>query len=58
MGVLLFVCITTFLALFAANNQVEVVLASPMALAMIVVTIAADLYLLRSLLRDWTRKRQ
>ncbi|HSF31283.1 MAG TPA: hypothetical protein VLK82_12545 [Candidatus Tectomicrobia bacterium] len=58
MGVLLFVCITAFLVLFVANNQIEVVLASPMAMAMIVVTIVADLYLLRSLLRDWARKRQ
>jgi hypothetical protein len=58
MGILLFICISAFLVLFVANNDVEIVLSSPMAVGMIVVTFVADLYLLRSLLRDWTRKRQ
>jgi hypothetical protein len=58
MGVLLFVCLSTFLILFAVNNTAEVVLSSPMALGMVVVTTVADLYLLRSLVRDWLRKRQ
>jgi hypothetical protein len=58
MGVLLFVCLSTFLILFAVNNEAEVVLSSPMALGMVVVTTVADLYLLRSLVRDWMRKRQ
>jgi hypothetical protein len=57
MGVLLFVCISAFLVLFAVNNEVEVVLSSPMALGMVVVIAVADLYLLRSLVRDWARKR-
>jgi hypothetical protein len=57
MGVLLFVCISAFLVLFAVNNQVEVVLSSPMALGMVVVIAVADLYLLRSLVRDRARKR-
>jgi hypothetical protein len=57
MGVLLFVCISAFLVLFAVNNDLEVVLASPMAVSMVVITFVADMYLLRSLLRDWTRKR-
>jgi hypothetical protein len=56
MGVLLFVCISAFLVLFVANNTAEVVLSSPIALGMVAVTIVADLYLLRSLLRDWTHK--
>jgi hypothetical protein len=58
MGVLLFVCLSAFLVLFAVNNDAEVVLSSPMALGMVVVTTVADLYLLRSLLRDWRRKRE
>jgi hypothetical protein len=58
MGILLFVCISAFLALFAVNNRVDAVLSSPIALGMIVVIIVADLYLLRSLLRDWMRKRE
>jgi hypothetical protein len=58
MGVLLFVCLSAFLVLFAVNNDAEVVLSNPMALGMVVVTIVADLYLLRSLLRDWRRKRE
>jgi hypothetical protein len=57
MGVLLFVCLSAFLVLFAVNNDAEVVLSNPMALGMVVVTTVADLYLLRSLLRDWRRKR-
>ena len=56
MGVLLFVCISAFLVLFAVNNEVQVVLSSPVALGMVVVTLVADLYLLRSLLRERTRK--
>jgi hypothetical protein len=58
MGVLLFVCLSAFLVLFAVNNDAEVVLSSPMALGMVVVTTVADLYLLRSLLCDWRRKRE
>ena len=57
MGVLLFVCLSAFLILFAVNNEAEVVLSSPMALGMVAVTTVADLYLLRSLVRDWLRKR-
>jgi hypothetical protein len=56
MGVLLFVCISAFLVLFVANNDAEVVFSSPIALGMVAVTIVADLYLLRSLVRDWRRK--
>jgi hypothetical protein len=58
MGLLLFVCLSAFLILFAVNNEAEVVLSSPMALGMVVVTTVADLYLLRSLVRDWLRKRE
>jgi hypothetical protein len=58
MGVLLFLCISAFLVLFVVNNEAEVVLSSPMALGMVLVTIGADVYLLRSLVRDWTRKRE
>jgi hypothetical protein len=58
MGVLLFVCISAFLVLFAVNNDLEVVLSSPIAVSMVVLTLVADVYLLRSLVRDWTRKRQ
>lgn len=57
MGVLLFICLSAFLILFAVNNEAEVVLSSPMALGMVVVMMVADLYLLRSLVRDWLRKR-
>jgi amino acid permease len=57
MGVLLFVCISAFLVLFTVNNDMQVVLSSPMAVGMVVITVVADLYLLRSLVRDWTRKR-
>jgi hypothetical protein len=58
MGILLFVCISAFLALFVANNEAEVVLSSPLALGMVAVTLVADLYLLRSLVREWTRKHE
>jgi hypothetical protein len=58
MGILLFVCISAFLVLFAVNNAAEVVLSSPMALGLVVVISVADLYLLRSLARDWRRKRR
>jgi hypothetical protein len=58
MGVLLFVCISAFLVLFAVNNEAAVVLSSPMALGMVIVISVADLYLLRSLVRDWARKRE
>jgi hypothetical protein len=41
-----------------ANNEAEVVLSSPLALGMVAVTLVADLYLLRSLVREWTRKHE
>jgi hypothetical protein len=56
MGVLLFLCISAFLVLFVVNNDAEVMRSSPVALGMVGVAVAADLYLLRSLLREWTRK--
>jgi hypothetical protein len=55
MGILLFLCISAFLILFAVNNDFSLVLSSPIAVSMVVVMVVADLYLLRSLLRDWTR---
>ena len=58
MGILLFVCIAAFLLLFAVNNEAGVVLSSPMALGMVIVITLAALYLLRSMTRDWTRKRK
>jgi hypothetical protein len=58
MGALLFLCISTFLVLFVVNNDVTVVLSSPIALTMMGIMLVADLYLLRSLLRDWTRPRE
>jgi hypothetical protein len=58
MGVLLFVCLSAFLVLFAVNNQAQVVLSSPVAVAMVIATLAADLYLLHALVRDWTRKHE
>ncbi|HEX2278561.1 MAG: hypothetical protein M3361_03110 [Candidatus Tectomicrobia bacterium] len=58
MGALLFLCISTFMVLFVVNNEVTVVLSSPIALTMMGVMLVADLYLLRSLLRDWTRPRE
>jgi UDP-N-acetylmuramyl pentapeptide phosphotransferase/UDP-N-acetylglucosamine-1-phosphate transferase len=57
MGILLFLCVSAFLGLFFVNNEVQVILASPIALGMVAVTLVADLYLLRSLVRDWARKR-
>jgi hypothetical protein len=58
MGVLLCVCLSVFLVLFAVNNQAQVVLSSPVALGMVIATLVADLYLLQSLLRAWTRKHE
>jgi hypothetical protein len=58
MGILLFVCLSAFLVLFAVNNQVQVVLSSPVAIGMATATLVADLYLLQSLLREWTRKHE
>jgi len=58
MGVLLLVGIVVFLVLFAVNNKAEVVLSDPMALGMVVVMSVAALYLLRSVARDWARKRR
>jgi len=55
MGILLFLCISAFLFLFAVNNDLGLVLSSPIAVSMVVVMVVADLYLLRSLLRDWRR---
>lgn len=57
MGLLLFLCVTAFLGLFFVNNEAEVILSSPMALGIVAVIAVADLYLLRALLRDWTRPR-
>jgi hypothetical protein len=57
MGVLLFFCLSAFLVLFALNNDMEVVLSSPIAVSMVIIMLVADLYLLRSLVRDWTRDR-
>lgn len=58
MGILLFLCITAFLSLFVVNNEMATVLSSPIAMSMVAVMLIADLYLLRSLLRDWTRPRR
>jgi hypothetical protein len=58
MGVLLFFCLSAFLVLFAVNNDMQVVLSSPVAVSMVVIMLVADLYLLRSLVRDWTRSRE
>jgi hypothetical protein len=58
MGILLLVCIAAFLLLFAVNNEAAVVLASPMALGMVIAMTLAALYLLRSLTREWTRRRK
>jgi len=58
MGVLLLVGISFFLVLFVVNNDPAVMLTSPLALGLVAIATVADLYLLRSLLRDWTRKRQ
>jgi len=56
MGLLLFLCVTAFLGLFLINNAAEVMLSSPMAVGLAAVALVADLYLLRALVRDWTRK--
>jgi len=56
MGILLFVCISFFLVLFVVNNDPSVMLASPLALGMMALAVVADLYLLRSLLRDWMHR--
>lgn len=58
MGVLLCLCLSTFLVLFAVNNQAQAVLSSPVALGMVIATLVADLYLFRSLVREWTRKHE
>jgi hypothetical protein len=58
MGALLFLCISVFLVLFMVNNDIAVVLSSPIALCMMGVMLVADLYLLRSLVRDWTLPRE
>jgi hypothetical protein len=58
MGILLFVCISAFLVLFVVNNRAAAMLASPLALGMAAVMLVAALYLLRSLVRDWQRKRE
>jgi hypothetical protein len=56
MGVLLCICLSAFLVLFAVNNEAQVVLSSPVAVGMVIATLVADLYLLQSLVREWTRK--
>jgi di/tricarboxylate transporter len=58
MGILLCVCLSAFLVLFAVNNQAQVVLSSPVAIGMVIATLVADLYLLQSLVREWTRKHE
>jgi hypothetical protein len=58
MGIILFFCISFFLVLFALNNDPTVMLASPLALGLVAVAVVADLYLLRSLLRDWIGRRE
>jgi membrane protein implicated in regulation of membrane protease activity len=58
MGILLWLGISAFLVLFVANNEAAVVLSSPVALGLVLAMVVANLYLLRSLLRDWRRKRQ
>lgn len=58
MGIVLFLCITAFLSLFAVNNELATVLSSPIAISMVAVMLIADLYLLRSLVRDWTGPRR
>ena len=56
MGILLFIGISAFLILFVVNNDVSVIVASPLALIMVALTLVANLYLLRSLVRDWWSK--
>jgi len=58
MGVLLFLCLSAFLVLFVINNDAGVMLASPLALGLVAIAVVADLYLLRTLLRDWIWKRE
>ena len=58
MGILLFICISAFLILFVVNNDVSVIVASPLALIMVALTLVANLYLLRSLVRDWWSKQE
>ena len=58
MSVLLFLCISFFLVLFVVNNELAVMLTSPLALVLGAMAVAADVYLLRSLVRDWLRQRE
>jgi hypothetical protein len=58
MGILLCVCLSAFLILFAVNNPAQAVLSSPVAITMVIATLVADVYLLQSLLREWTRKHE
>ncbi len=58
MGVLLFIGISGFLVLFVVNNDATVMLGTPLALGMVAIAVVADLYLLRTLVRDWIRKRE
>lgn len=53
MGILLFICISAFLILFVINNELSVMVSSPLALILMAVILVADIYLLRSLVRDW-----
>jgi hypothetical protein len=53
MGILLFICISAFLILFVVNNELSVMVSSPLALILVAVILVADFYLLRSLVRDW-----
>jgi hypothetical protein len=53
MGILLFVCISGFLILFLVNNDVSIMVSSPLAMIMVAVILVADIYLVRSLVRDW-----
>ncbi|HXH12254.1 MAG TPA: hypothetical protein VNP04_21120 [Alphaproteobacteria bacterium] len=53
MGILLFICISAFLILFIVNNEPSVMVSSPLALVLVAVILVADIYLLRSLVRDW-----
>lgn len=58
MSVLLFLCISFFLVLFVVNNEPAVMLTSPLALVLVAMAVAANFYLLRSLVRDWIRQRE
>ena len=53
MGILLFICISAFLILFIVNNEPSVMVSSPLALVLVAVILVSDIYLLRSLVRDW-----